>query len=143
NEPVVKPTDLEHGDERLARGQALAGELLEEGADLLRLRRDLPGRHDVTALVAERDRDLPCVVIDAQIKPRWFSSPLVGSKVSDFTLPARGRTASPQRGRSFTDTKAACGIYVASSGGHDRRALRRSTGTPMSRCGRDGRGRGN
>jgi hypothetical protein len=31
---------------------------------------------------------------------------VVGSKVSNFTLPTRGRTASAQRGPSFTDTKA-------------------------------------
>jgi hypothetical protein len=31
---------------------------------------------------------------------------VVGSKVSKFTLPTRGRTASAQRGPSFTDTKA-------------------------------------
>src|SRR5262249_4965242 len=106
NEPVVKATDLEHGDERLVPGQPLAAELLEEGVDLLRLRRDLPGLHDVTALVAERDRDLPCVLIDAEIRHGWFSCRVVGSKVSYFTLPTRGRTASSHRGRSFTDTKA-------------------------------------
>jgi hypothetical protein len=106
NEPVVKATDFEHGDERLARGQPLAAELLEEGVDLLRLRRDLPGLHDVTALVAERDGDLPCVLVDAEIKHGWFSCRAVGSKVSYLTLPTRGRTASSQRGRSSTDTKA-------------------------------------
>ena len=53
DEPVVKPTDLEHGDERFALGQPLAGELLKEGVDLLRLRRDLPGLQDVAAFVAE------------------------------------------------------------------------------------------
>ena len=28
--------------------------------------------HDVPAVVAERDGDLPCVLIDAEIKHRWF-----------------------------------------------------------------------
>src|SRR5262249_55028088 len=117
DEPVVEATDLEHGDEGLARGQPLAGELLEEGMDLLRLRRDLPGLHDVPALVAERDGDLPCVLIDAEIKHGWFSCRVVGSKVSDFTLPTRGRTASSQRGRSFTDTKSDWRNSVARGGG--------------------------
>jgi hypothetical protein len=73
NEPVGKATDLEHGDERLAVVQPLAGELLEEGVDLLRLRVDLPGLHDVTARVAERDGDLPCVLIDPEVQHGWFS----------------------------------------------------------------------
>src|SRR5262249_32145250 len=71
NQPVVKSTDFEHGHERRAVVQALAGELLEEGVDLVRLRRDLPGLHDVTALVAERDRDLPCVLVDPQVQHNW------------------------------------------------------------------------
>jgi hypothetical protein len=51
--PVVEATDLEHGDERCAPGQPLAGELLEEGVDLVRLRRGLPRLQDIAALVAE------------------------------------------------------------------------------------------
>jgi hypothetical protein len=47
--------------------QALAGELLEEGLDLLRLGGHLPGLYHVAALVAERDRQLPCVLIDAEV----------------------------------------------------------------------------
>src|SRR5262249_51694122 len=105
--------------------QALAGELLEEGVDLLRLRRDLPGLHDVPALVAERDGDLPCVLVDAQGQHRWFSCRVVGSKVSYFTLPTRGRTASSQRDRSFTDTKADWRKCGSCGGGADRRALRK------------------
>src|SRR5262249_43398036 len=106
DQPIVEAADFEHGHEGLAVVQALAGELLEEGVDLLRLRRDLAGLHDVTAVVAERDGDLPCVLIDAEIQHGWFSCWLVGSKVSYFTLPTRGRTASSQRGPSFTDTRA-------------------------------------
>src|SRR5262249_35662018 len=98
----------------------------------LRLRRNLPGLHDVTVLVAERDRDLPCVLIDAEIKHRWFSFWVVGSKVGNFTLPTRGRTASSQRGRSFTDTKADWRKCGSCGGGADRRALRPSPCARMS-----------
>jgi hypothetical protein len=70
--------------------QPLAGELLEEGVDLLRLRRDLAGLEEVAVFVAERDGDLPGVLIDAEIKHCWFSFGVVGSKVSYFTLPTRG-----------------------------------------------------
>src|SRR5262245_31360076 len=119
NEPVVKATDLEHGDEGRACGQPLAGELLEEGVDLVGLRRDLPGLHDVPALVAERDGDLPCVLIDAQVQHGWFSSWVVEAKVSYFTLPTRGRTASSQRDPSFTDTKAGWRKSGSCGGGAD------------------------
>jgi hypothetical protein len=53
--------------------QALAGELLKEGVDLVRLRRDLPGLQDIAVVVAERDRDLPCVLVDSQVQPGWCS----------------------------------------------------------------------
>jgi hypothetical protein len=58
--------------------------------DLLRLRRDLPRLQDVTALVPERDSDLPCMLIDAKVQHSWFSFWVVGSKVSYFTLPTEG-----------------------------------------------------
>src|SRR5262249_14796165 len=112
----------EHGDEWFARGKPLAGELLEEGVGLLRLRRDLPGQHDVPARVAERDGDLPCVLVDAQVQHGWFSCWVVGSKVSYFTLPTRGRTTSAQRGPSFTDTKADWRKLGSCGGGADRSA---------------------
>jgi hypothetical protein len=67
DQPVVEAADLEHGHERLAVPQPLAGQLLEEGVDLLRLRRHLPGPHDVALVVAERDRDLAGVLIDAEV----------------------------------------------------------------------------
>jgi hypothetical protein len=76
--PVVEAADLEHGHEGLAAVQALAGELLEEGVDLLRLRRDLAGLQDIAVVIAERDGDLPCVLIDPQVQHGWFSSWAVG-----------------------------------------------------------------
>src|SRR5262249_41132917 len=94
NQSDVEATDLEDGGERFVGGQPLAGELLEEGVDLLRLRRYLPGLQDVTALVAERDGDLPCVLVDPQIQHGWFSCRAVGRKISYFSPPTRGRIAS-------------------------------------------------
>ena len=41
-----------------------------------------------------------------QCPPLTRACRVVGSKVSYFTLPTRGRTASSQRDRSFTDTTA-------------------------------------
>ena len=60
----------------------------------------------------------------------------VGSKVSDFTLPTRGRTASAQRGPSFTDTNARSALTRNYVGVPDRSAqtssacLRVSMGPP-------------
>ena len=51
----------------------LTSELLEEGVDFLRLRLNLARLKDITAVVAERDRDLPCVLIDSQVQHGWFS----------------------------------------------------------------------
>jgi hypothetical protein len=70
NQPVVEATDLEYGDECFVRGQPLAGEPLEESVDLLGLRRYLASLKDVAVLVAEGDRDLPCMLIDAKVKHR-------------------------------------------------------------------------
>jgi hypothetical protein len=64
NEPIVEAADLEHGHEGLAVVQAFAGELLEEGVDLRGLGGHLPGLHDIAVVVAERDGDLPCMLID-------------------------------------------------------------------------------
>src|SRR5262249_55539072 len=75
----------------------LVGQLLEEGLDLLRLRRNLSGLDDVAVLVAERDGDLPGVLVDPQIQHRWFSCWVAGLKVSDFTVPTR-------RGNRFIST---------------------------------------
>jgi hypothetical protein len=49
NQPIVEAADFEHGHERLAVAQALAGELLEEGVDLLGLGGHLPGLQDIAA----------------------------------------------------------------------------------------------
>src|SRR5262249_39466879 len=73
NEPVVEATNLQHGHEGLVLPQALAGELLEERVDLLRLRRYLLRLHDVAGCVAEGDRQLPCVLIDSEVQHGWFS----------------------------------------------------------------------
>jgi len=53
--------------------QTLARQLLEESVDLLRLGRHLPSLHDVAMVIAERDRDLPCVLIDSQVQHGRFS----------------------------------------------------------------------
>src|SRR5262249_1253602 len=110
NEPVVEATDLEHSHEGLPVVQALAGEPLEESVDLVRLRRDLAGLQDIAAFIAEGDRDLPCVLVDAQVQHGWFSGGAVGLKISYSTLPTRGRTDSSQRGHSFIDTTARYGF---------------------------------
>jgi hypothetical protein len=52
--------------------QALTGELPEESVNLVRLRRDLAGLQDIAAFIAERDRDWPCVLVDAQVQQGWF-----------------------------------------------------------------------
>jgi hypothetical protein len=51
----------------------LARQLLEEITDLLGVRRYLPSLHDITVIVAKRDRDLPCVLIDSEVQHGWFS----------------------------------------------------------------------
>src|SRR5262249_59189778 len=43
---------------------------LEERVDLVRLGGDLPSLHDIDVVIAERDGDLPCVLIDAEIEHR-------------------------------------------------------------------------
>src|SRR5262249_24791823 len=53
-------------------------QLLEESADLLRLGRHLPSLHNVAMVVAERDRDLPCVLIDSEVQQGWFSCRVTG-----------------------------------------------------------------
>ena len=53
DQPVVEATDLQHGHAGLPVVQALAGEVLEEGLELLRLGGHLPGLYHVAALVAE------------------------------------------------------------------------------------------
>ena len=90
NQPVAEATDLQHGHEGLPVPQALAGEPLEEGVDLLRLRGHLPGLQDIAALGAERDGDLQGVLVDSEIN--IVGSPL-GKRGTYFTLP-KGRTAS-------------------------------------------------
>src|SRR5262249_40188910 len=86
DQPVVEAAHLQDGRERLAVAQAL-GELPEEGVDLLRLGGHLPGLQDVAAVVAEGDGDLPGVLIDAEVQHGWLSGWIVGSLVSDFTVP--------------------------------------------------------
>src|SRR5262249_54048108 len=66
---------------------------------------DLPGLQDIAALVAEGDRELPCVLIDPQVQHPLVLLWVVGWKVSYLTLPTRGRTASAQRGHSFIVTQ--------------------------------------
>jgi arylsulfatase len=68
DQPIVKATDLEHGHESVAVAQTLAGEFLEEGVDLVRLCGHLPSQQDITVIIAERDGDLPCMLVDSQIE---------------------------------------------------------------------------
>src|SRR5262249_58426745 len=90
NQPGFEATDLQQGHEGLPVPQALAVEPLEEGVDLLRLRGHLPGLQDIASLGAERDGDLPGVLVDSEIY--IVGSPL-GKRGTYFTLP-KGRTAS-------------------------------------------------
>jgi len=68
NQPIIEATDLQDGHEGPTIAQPLTGELLEKGVDLLRLGRDLAGLQDIAAFIAERDRDLPCVLVDSQVQ---------------------------------------------------------------------------
>jgi hypothetical protein len=43
--------------------------------DFLRLRRHLPGQQGIAVFIAERDRDLPGVLIDSEV-PHGGSSPV-------------------------------------------------------------------
>ncbi len=88
NQPVVEATNLKHRDKRVVRTHPVTSELLEKRLDLLRLCGHLTGQH-IAVVVAERDRNLSCVLIDPQIQYRWFSSWSVGWKVRCFTLPTR------------------------------------------------------
>src|SRR5262245_24930959 len=102
NQPIVEATDLQHGHDRLTVPQPLASESLEKSVDPLRLRRHLPSLEDIAVFVAERNRDLPCVLIDSEVQHGWFSCWV--KRFSNFNLPD-GRTASSQR-RSFIDIRA-------------------------------------
>ncbi len=53
DQPIVEATDFEHGDERFIATQPLAGEVLKESVDFLRLRGDLPSLQDIAILIAE------------------------------------------------------------------------------------------
>jgi hypothetical protein len=52
NQPIAEATDLQHGHEGLAVVQALAGEALEKGVDLLGPGGHLPGLQDIAAFPA-------------------------------------------------------------------------------------------
>src|SRR5271165_1835696 len=94
NQPVIKAADLQDRHERLTALQALTRQPLEKGVDFLRLRRYLSGLQNIPAFIAERNRDLPCMLIDSEVQHSWFSC--WGKNGSaNFNLPDR-RTASSQ-----------------------------------------------
>jgi len=80
NQPIVKATDLQYGHKGLTILQTFVGELLEESVDPLGLCRHLPSLQDVAVLIAEGDRNLPCMLIDSQVQHDWFSWWVVGRK---------------------------------------------------------------
>src|SRR6516162_4959915 len=86
DQPIVKATDLEHGHERVAVAQTLAGEFLKESLDLVRMCGHLAGQQDIPVFIAERDGDLPCMLVDSQIENHGGSP--VGRWVKEVdTLP--------------------------------------------------------
>src|SRR6185295_14929035 len=87
DQPIIKTTNLQHGHEGLAIAQPLTGQLLEEGVDLLRLCRHLPSQQDIAVFIPQRDRDLPCVLIDSEVQHVWFSCSGGWVKGRYFTLP--------------------------------------------------------
>jgi len=82
DQPIVKATDLKHGHERVAVAQTLVGEFVEESIDLVRLCGHLAGQQDIPVFIAERDGDLPCMLVDAQIEHHGGSP--VGRRVKGF-----------------------------------------------------------
>src|SRR5262249_33896376 len=79
--------------------------------------------------IAERDRDLPCVLVDSQVQ-HDSSSPVGQQTVTYFTLPDR-RTVFSHPRPSFIETIAGCADCLAPGGRRDRRAERwfENTGT--------------
>src|SRR5437773_2276569 len=69
--------------------QTLTREALEKSMDLLRPRGDLPSLQNIGVFVVERNRDLPCALIDSKVQHDWFSCWENGS--AKFTL-SDGRT---------------------------------------------------
>jgi hypothetical protein len=77
DQPIVESAYFEDRYELFIVLQPIAGELLKEGVDLLRVRRDLPCLQDIPGSVAERNSDLAGVLVDSKVQHR-DGSPVMG-----------------------------------------------------------------
>jgi hypothetical protein len=75
-QPIVDAAHFQDRDELVVILQPISGQLLKEGLDLLRVRRDLSSLQDIPVVIAERNRDLSRVLIDSKVQ--HGRSPSVG-----------------------------------------------------------------
>jgi hypothetical protein len=66
DQPIVEATNFQDGHEGFTVPQSFASELRKEGVDVFRMRRYLPSLQDIAVLIAERDRDLSCMLINSE-----------------------------------------------------------------------------
>jgi hypothetical protein len=98
SQPIVEAAHFEDRNELVVMLQPISGQLLKEGLDLLRVRRDLPSQHHIAVVVAERDGNLARVLIDSKVQ--HDRGPPVGKSDGHLSLCDR-TTAQFQQGRLF------------------------------------------
>ena len=64
DQPIVEAAHFQDRNELVVIPQPISGQLLKEGLNLLRVRRDLTSLQDIPVVIAERNRDLSRVLID-------------------------------------------------------------------------------